>query len=472
MTPADLRDRAIELALRVPVSVKVMGIALGLTLLLGGSLLWQIHSSWHRLLLGALEERGRLLGAYVADHGAEHLAARRTYPLESLLRDSRARIPEVAYLLVLDARGQVVAHTLSGVPSEELLRANALGPGEEAAAARLDTELGRVRDVAVPVLGGQVRVGMSEAIISSEVGWLTRRLIAVTAVIAALGILAALALTAILTRPLREMAGLARAVRDEDLDRRVRVRAGDELGRLAVAFNEMAEALRNKERARQKLSRQLIAAAEDERKRVARELHDGTGQALASLIAGLATLDAEGVEGARRDRLEELRALAAQTLGEVHDTSRTLRPAALDDVGLMPALAKHCEMVSRRFGLAVDCQSVGFENRPRLPAEVELATYRIAQEALANAVRHGGARTVHVLVQRKERGVLLVVEDDGRGFVVEGWRARSVEAGHLGLRGIDERAALLGGSLRIESAPGSGASLFVDLPVSGEVRRG
>jgi signal transduction histidine kinase len=475
MSPFALRNRVVDLALRVPVSIKVMGIALGLTLLLGGTLLWEIHISWHRLLLGELEERGRILGSDLATHGAEHVLAGHVYQLRLLLDEVQSRVAEVDYLLVQDGRGSVVADTLPGAPSKELLAANGLDGHGASRVAALDTEHGPIRDIAIPILDGQagtIRVGMSERLVSTEVGWLTRRLLAVTGVVAAIGVVAALLLTAILTKPIREMVGLARAVKEENYECRAVVRARDELGSLAIAFNEMAEALRQKERARQELLRKLIAATEDERKRVARELHDGTGQSLTSLIAGLSAIEAEIGEDARVERLAELRALAAHTLGEVHDLSRTLRPAALDDLGLMAALGKHCETLAHRFDLVVDCQAVGFEGRPRLPGEVELAAYRIVQEALTNAVRHGQARTVNVLVQRKATAMLVVIEDDGTGFAADGWRERSLEGGHLGLVGIEERAALLGGSLRVESAPGSGTSLFVEIPVKAETGRG
>ena len=139
------------------------------------------------------------------------------------------------------------------------------------------------------------------------------------------------------------------------------------------------------------------------------------------------------------------------------------------DLGLVAALRRHCETFSRRFGVDVECESVGPDGAESLPAEAEVAVYRIAQEALSNAVRHGAARSVHVLLQRKKEAMLVIVEDDGHGFDASDWRARCARGGHLGLLGIEERAALLGGTLRVESRPGSGTSLFVEIPLPAEV---
>jgi two-component system sensor histidine kinase UhpB len=142
-----------------------------------------------------------------------------------------------------------------------------------------------------------------------------------------------------------------------------------------------------------------------------------------------------------------------------------LRPSALDDLGLLAALQKHCATFAQRFGVSVDCQAVGLNGVARLPVKIETALYRIVQESLTNAVRHGQAQSIQVLVQRKESAVLTVIEDDGCGFEARDWRVRCLADDHLGLLGIEERAALFGGTLRVESRPGSGTSLFVEIPV-------
>jgi signal transduction histidine kinase len=296
-----------------------------------------------------------------------------------------------------------------------------------------------------------------------EAAILGRRLALVMAVTAGVGMAFAWWLARVLTRPLQEVVTGARSIEAGDLRSRVPVRAGDEIGELATAFNRMAAALEEKERGRQKLLRRAIEAGEEERQRLARELHDQTGQLLTALIAGLSALETRATDDSQRAALVRLRELAAQTLGDIHDISRALRPVALDDLGLVAALEKHCATVAERFGKPVEFHSDGWTGTERLPAEIEVALYRIIQEALTNAVRHADATRIQVLAQRKPGAVLVAVEDDGRGFDPV---ARGPNGDRLGLLGIEERAALLGGSACLESAPGGGTQLFVEIPAN------
>lgn len=219
------------------------------------------------------------------------------------------------------------------------------------------------------------------------------------------------------------------------------------------------------EHQRRQYRRQVIAATEEERKRVARELHDHTGQSLTSLIAQLTVMIADADYASRRGTLVELRRQVEQIMGEVHELAHTLRPSSLDDLGLLAALEKHCRLCSARLGITVECEAVGVPDNRRFPSNVEVAVYRIAQEGITNAVRHGRARSVAVLLQRQDGKLLVVVEDDGVGFDAGDWRGQCARGNHLGLLGIEERAAMLGGTFRVESHPGSGARLFVEIPL-------
>jgi signal transduction histidine kinase len=444
--PRRLRQRLNELLLGVPVFVKVMGIALSMAVVLGAGMLWQIHRVWHAQLVRELEQRGQGIASEVGNHVAELTRAGLAADVAAELRHSLAEASDVAYLILQDANGVVLAEArLTGHAS--------VTP--------------QIHELTAPFGHGphRLRVGMSTARVDQEVGWLTRRLARTTAIITLLGMLGAWWLTRVFAHPIEELVAVTRAVKAGNYQIKTPVRAKDEVGELAAAFNEMTDAIAQKEAIRQQLLRQHFQATEEERKRIARELHDQTGQLLTSLIAGMSALETCAADQACRDTLVQLRALAAQALGELHDVSVALRPSALDDLGLVAALQKHCETFAQRFGLAVECEAIGLDGGERLPREIETALYRIVQEALTNAVRHGQARAVQVLLQRKDARMLTVIEDDGQGFDASNWRARCLAGDHLGLLGIEERAALLGGTLRLESKPKAGASLFVEIPL-------
>jgi signal transduction histidine kinase len=460
----------VQALLGVPVAVKVMGIVLGVVILFSSGMLWSIHQTWHAALRRELDEHARALAADLArsclvrDDGCDDAALRRR------LAEARALDESVEYVLVQDSKGVVIAHTQQAQPLPELARANGLGPDGTAQLALVEVGEHRIHDAAAPIVGDPgrtLRVGISERRVWAEVAWLSRRLGVVTLSIAGLSLAGAWLLTRVLARPVHELVAATRSVREGRLDVAVPVRAKDEIGELATGFNAMAASLKEQARERQRLVRKAMGAAEAERKRLARELHDETGQALTSAIAGLSALETRSLPGSVGDQLAGIRALAEETLRDIQDVSRALRPSALDDFGLESALRRQCESMSERLGCSVELQTIGMDGKPRLSPEMEIALYRIVQESLTNAVRHGRARTVHVLLHRMESRVLVVVEDDGGGFDSSEWRA-ALRDGHLGLAGIEERAALFAGSVRVESAPGSGTSVFVELPFLGE----
>jgi len=236
---------------------------------------------------------------------------------------------------------------------------------------------------------------------------------------------------------------------------------GQQVG-VAVENAQLWRQVRQKEAQRGQLLEKLITAQEDERRRIARELHDEAGSSLTSLLLGLKLLEEGCPTPEIRGKVAELKEISAHTLEGLRRLSAELRPAALDRLGLIPALEQMAHEFSQRTGVAAHFQALGFTAAQLLP-HVESHLYRIVQEALTNVARHAGASTVGVLLERRADAVVLVVEDDGRGFVADRALASNPD-GHLGLAGMRERAALLGGRLTVESAPGQGATLFVEIP--------
>ena len=204
----------------------------------------------------------------------------------------------------------------------------------------------------------------------------------------------------------------------------------------------------------------VITAQEDERRRIARELHDDTAQTLTSLLVGLrAVEESRGLEQAR-EAAGTLRASVAAALEGVKRIARGLRPSILDDLGLEEALERLGAETTRAHGFSVDLHVSG-TRQPRLPEATEVALYRIAQEALTNTGKHAAAKSVSVLVHRDQATVRLVIEDDGQGFDV----TDALSERQLGLVGMRERANLVGGSMTVESSPGRGTTIGVNVPL-------
>jgi signal transduction histidine kinase len=203
----------------------------------------------------------------------------------------------------------------------------------------------------------------------------------------------------------------------------------------------------------------VVETQELERRRLARELHDETGQALTSMLLGLRAVDEAGDSEQQRAAAAELRELVVATLQDVRRLAVELRPKALDDFGLVPALERLTQSFSEQTGIEVDFEAAAL-GEERLPGPVETALYRIVQESLTNVVKHAQASHVSIALTRRSQSVAAVIEDDGRGF-----DPSSSRDDRLGLLGMRERVELLDGQLAVESREGAGATVFVEVPL-------
>ncbi|HWQ23174.1 MAG TPA: GAF domain-containing protein [Gaiellaceae bacterium] len=235
-------------------------------------------------------------------------------------------------------------------------------------------------------------------------------------------------------------------------------RFGEDDLRLAETLTaRAATAVDLSERVSRDVVRRVVAAQELERRHLARELHDETGQALTSILLELKALEPMLESEAGRAAVAALRERVVSTLQGVRRLAVELRPAALDDFGLATALERLAETIRERASLQLDLElQLGEE---RLPGEIETTLYRIVQEALTNIVRHAQATRVSVVLRRAAGAVTAVVEDDGAGF------DPAAQHAGLGLVGMRERAALAGGRLTIEAAPGRGTTIVAEVPL-------
>jgi signal transduction histidine kinase len=215
------------------------------------------------------------------------------------------------------------------------------------------------------------------------------------------------------------------------------------------------------EATRLELMQRLISAEDDERRRIARELHDETGQALTALLVGLRVIEEQAVTIDVQSAAQRLRGVAAETVDNVGRLARGLHPSVLDDKGLAAAARRHVSDFAKSFGVAVDLRLESIVSHP-LPPLAATTAYRILQEALTNVARHARARVVGVELKLEGTTLELVVRDDGVGFDA---RAALNEASGLGLHGMQERVALLGGTVEIESRPGHGTVVRARIPV-------
>jgi PAS domain S-box-containing protein len=228
---------------------------------------------------------------------------------------------------------------------------------------------------------------------------------------------------------------------------------------------DITERKQAEERMRE-LTRRLVAAQEEERKRIAQELHDELGQALTAI-----SLDLGGIEKALppeappeiRERLVDARSLADEVDERISELALDLRPSLLDDLGLLPTLQWYLNRYSLRLGIEVALEVKGLESR--LPEEVETTLYRVIQEALTNIARHAGAGAVRLRLERSAAAVTASIQDDGRGFEVEEAQSPAASPGGVGLLGIKDRVSTLGGRVDIHSNPGQGVRIQIEIPL-------
>jgi signal transduction histidine kinase len=225
------------------------------------------------------------------------------------------------------------------------------------------------------------------------------------------------------------------------------------------------ESRRYRVRLRHMASR-VLSAQEEERKHIARELHDDTAQALTSILVRLRLLERSTKDRDVLNNVEELRELTAGALDSVRRMALDLRPAALDDLGLVPALQAYAQRYAQTWPVAVTVEVRGLKRR--LPSDVELVLYRIVQEALSNIAKHAFATRAHVSLTRRRNTVLVAVEDDGVGF--DPHEVPRVQGSGLGIFGMRERMALVGGDIEVRSSKGSGTKVTAKVPLAANVR--
>lgn len=459
----------------VSVRTKILGIVLALTAVLGLGVTWQVRVVMDQVFMDELVNRGMSVASDLAARGVEPILLNDLYALHQLVNETVGNNPDALYAFVTDDTGTVLAHTF---PDGQF----PIGLLDPKLAAQVDVDAqthighlvyqsaqGRVHEFTAPIAaapGTMVRLGLTENRLAGIVNIVTGQMLLTTLGVAIFGIAAAIFLTWLLTRPILDLVATTRRVGQGDLEARSPHWANDEIGALADAFNHMVaqlkagrESLIEKEQARTQLLQMLITAQEEERRRIARELHDGVGQVLTSFIVSSTLASQMEDQTAARQKNLEICQVATETLEQVRMLSRQLRPSLMDDLGLAAALERYAADFARLYpGIAVDLHC---DLGDRLPELMETTLYRIIQEAMTNAARHSGGSFVGVLVARRNGRVQAIIEDNGHGFDPAAARKG---AHSVGIHAMAERTELVGGRFDIESTA-DGTTVYVEIPL-------
>jgi signal transduction histidine kinase len=365
-----------------------------------------------------------------------------------------------------------------------------------------DTSAGQTTVIAVAPLAAApwaVVIRQDEAETFAQARGLRRTILWLAPTLLGVALLFAWGAARSVRRPIVMLTAAAERIAGGDLEQPIPPLADDEVGRLGRSLERMRVALRasletiaqdnleleqrvesrtkelkalyerlqEREEWREELLRKVISAQEDERRRLARELHDETSQTLSALAMKIETALAAWPQEPSRERLVEAKALTVRTIEELHRLIFDLRPSVLDDLGLLSAIRWYAERHLERRGIAVRCEFSGTE--ARLQPELETALFRVVQEAITNIAKHAGAETVLVQFLEREDRIEIEIEDDGRGFSPDSLPPPAARERGLGLLGMRERVELFGGTIEIDSAPGRGTRIAITVPLRLEV---
>lgn len=268
-------------------------------------------------------------------------------------------------------------------------------------------------------------------------------------------------------RPLTELSKLVQRLQagTGEIDPRFLSDTDPDISQLANAIDSLLRQLEERNLQLRALSERAINAQEEERREIALTLHDDTGQALSMLIIYLEQLESQipATDEALHSRLKSARQLAKDSLADLRKIVYGLRPTILDDLGLVPAIRWYARTNLEEAGISAKVQAEG-EIEPLAP-ELKSTLFRIAQEAINNIVRHSQAKSARITLYRNDREIRLEIKDDGQGFDVPATADQALQSQRLGLLGIQERAELVGGKVKLDSQPGKGTRLQVIVPV-------
>lgn len=472
------RDKIWQIVGGVSIRTKIFGIILGSAIILSLAFYFQVRNTLYEVLETKTKEEGISIARDVAARATDLIIINDLYSLQRLLLETHENYPDVSYVFIEDNDQGILAHTFGAGFPTDLIGINPVSAETYQNTITLGADDEIIWDIAVPIFNGKAgtaRIGISNQNLVNTLTNISTKLLMTFSLVLCGSLIAASAMTWVLTKPVLELVNAARKIGEGDYSYRVRKWANDEIGDLEVAFNQMAGGLarldtmrREREQLRRQLLENTMAAQERERNRISRELHDSTSQSLTSMMVCLRMMEGEDDILAIRNHAERLRGTVRQTLEDVHRIAVELRPVELDDQGLSAALERHAKEYTQFCGVPVDLQFVGL-NDSNLSSEMKITLYRIIQESLTNITKYANAKKVSVCLEQRPNQISVIVEDDGVGFDVDETLDNVRNENKLGIYGMRERAELLGGTLMVESRPGLGTAIFTRIPLETDI---
>ncbi|SMC80240.1 HAMP domain-containing sensor histidine kinase [Sporomusa malonica] len=474
---------------RLSIYFKINGIILVMLLLISLFMGFIMTKTATHLIEDQMEKRGAELASYLGVLSSNDILLDDHYALFDRVNKTKQNTDDVRYIIISDSAGRVLAHTFEnslpkGLPAGVTMQPPVLLSSDTNSAissyqvTKYNSNEGLIREIVMPIENGAigyVRVGMSEKGTEQIMNKRMKDFIVLIFLVGVFAAAGATYLAFVIISPLRSLTQAAEQIRRGNFQVYADIPHQDEVGQLSKVFNDMAQSLREKqlennrlledlrtkEVLRAELIKKLFSVQEEERKRLSRELHDETGQLLASLLAYMKLLLSKLVEEEQKQVLFAARNVAMDALGGLRKIAVELRPPVLDDLGLPAAMKRYIQTFSEQQGLAVHFSVL--EDNVVIGSEVSLALYRILQESLTNIAKHAQASQVYVTLDVSENQVTMVIKDDGLGI-----GTRTVQSAYyknrVGIYGMRERAEMLGGSLSIESGKEGGTTVVVILP--------
>lgn len=465
---------------RLKINQKILGSIIASLLFLSlilGIIIW---NSLTDTMAKELKKHGESVAENIASMSSDYILIDDYYAIHLLITRAQQANEDIRYILVFNSKQVLVGHTFPEYIPKGIVHAH--NPdGSKQDLAVLTSDEGKIHDVLVPIEEGEVgfvRVGMSEKqpkeYTLSKIG----DLILATFLVCLVAVGIAYMTTRIITKPINNLVDTASGISAGNLSLRAPVVGDEDLRKLARVFNEMADnlissrskvekllkELQEKERLRDTLISKLLSAQEDERKRISRELHDETSQALASLMVTMRVLADEAQDKEQKALLYTSRDIAASILREIRDLALELRPPILDDIGLIPAIRKYTENFKDKYSIAVMLDIPEYPIPP-IDNQTSLAFYRITQESLTNIAKHTIATKIMIKIWLEDKSIKITILDNGHGIQKADFKMARQQH-RIGIYGMQERAELLGGEFLIQAAQMGGTEVVVAIPIT------